>query len=229
MSVTAQLIIDRVRLQLIDNGAVKRWSDTELLLWLSDGQRAIVTAFPGNSSSTEVVPLVAGTKQTIPSDGNMLLYIVRNTNSTGTTAGRAVRIVSREILDAQNPDWHSSTASAVVQNYIFDPQEPKIYYVYPPNTGTGYVEMIYSHLPGEMTSLSDTLVVQDIYQTALFDYVMFRAHQKDSDFAAGQAIATTYLQLFLAATGQRDSSILGANPNLQLANADPSTRGSAKL
>jgi hypothetical protein len=229
MSVTAQSIIDRVRLQLIDNGAVKRWSDTELLLWLSDGQRAIVTASPGNSSSTEVVPLVAGTKQNIPSDGNMLLYIVRNTNSSGTTAGRAVRIVSREILDAQNPDWHSSTAAAVVQNYIFDPQEPTKYYVYPPNTGTGYVEMVYSHLPGEMTSLTDTLVVQDIYQTALFDYVMFRAHQKDSDFAAGQAIATTYLQLFLAAIGQRDGGILQANPNLQLANPDPSTRGSAKI
>lgn len=229
MAVTAQSIIERVRLQLIDNGAVKRWTDTELLLWLSDGQRAIVTASPGNSSSTEVVPLVAGTKQNIPSDGNTLLYIVRNTNSAGTTPGRAVRIVSREILDAQNPDWHASAPAAVVQNYIFDAQEPTKYYVYPPNTGTGYVEMVYSHLPVDMTSLTDTLVVQDIYQTALFDYVMFRAHQKDSDFAAGQAIAGTYLQLFLAATGQRDSGLLQANPNLQLANPDPSTRGSAKI
>lgn len=229
MSVTAQSIIDRVRIQLIDNGSIKRWSDSELLLWLSDGQRTIVTASPGNSSSTEVVPLVSGTKQTIPSDGNMLLYIVRNTNAAGTVPGRAVRIVSREILDAQNPDWHSSTASATVQNYIFDPQEPLIYYVYPPNTGAGYVELVYSHLPADMTSLSSTLVVQDIYQTALFDYVMFRAHQKDSDFAAGQAVASNYLQLFMAAVGQRDAGILSTNPNLQLGSPDPSSRGSAKV
>ncbi len=229
MAVTAQSIIDRVRLQLIDTGTVKRWTDSELLKWLSDGQRAIVLAAPGNSSSTEIVPLVAGTKQSIPADGNILLYIIRNTNSTGTTPGRAVRIVSREILDAQNPDWHMSTPTATVQNYIFDPQQPTEYYVYPPNTGTGHVEMVYSHLPGEMTSLSNTLVVQDIYQTALFDYVMFRAHQKDSDFAAGQAIAANYLQLFLAATGQRDAGILQSNPNLQLATPDPSTRGSAKI
>lgn len=229
MAVTAQSIIDRVRLQLIDTGTVKRWTDAELLKWLSDGQRAIVLASPGNSSSTEIVPLVAGTKQSIPADGNTLLYIIRNTNSTGTTPGRAVRIVSREILDAQNPDWHTSTPTVAAQNYIFDPQQPTEYYVYPPNTGTGHVEMVYSHLPAEMTSLTDTLVVQDIYQTALFDYVMFRAHQKDSDFAAGQQIAAGYLQLFLAATGQRDAGLLQSNPNLQLATPDPSTRGSAKI
>ena len=229
MAITAESIIDRVRIQLIDNGDTYRWSDAELLKWLSDGQRTIVVAAPGNSSSTEIVPLVAGTKQNIPSDGNMLLYIVRNTNAAGTVAGRAIRIVSREILDAQNPDWHTATASATVQNYIFDPQEPTKYYVYPPNTGTGYVEMVYSHLPVDMTSLSDTLVVQDIYQTALFDYVMFRAHQKDSDFAAGQALASTYFQLFAAAIGQRDGGLLANNPNLQLGAPDPSTRGSAKV
>jgi len=229
MAITAQSIIDRVRIQLIDEGVTKRWSDAELLKWLSDGQRTIVSVSPGNSSITDTIPLVSGTKQLIPADGHMLLSIIRNNSSDGNNPGRAVRIVSREILDAQNPNWHTATASATAQNYIFDPQEPTKFYVYPPNTGAGYLDVVYSVLPTDMTSTTATLVVQDIFQTALFDYVMFRAHQKDSDFAAGQGLAATYLQLFMAAVGARDTGILGSNPNLQLGAPDPGNRGSAKL
>lgn len=229
MAITAQSIIDRVRIQLIDEGVTKRWSDAELLKWLSDGQRTIVSVSPGNSSITATIPLVSGTKQLIPTDGHMLLSIIRNNSADGNSPGRAVRIVSREILDAQNPNWHTSTASATVQNYIFDPQEPLKFYVYPPNTGDGHLDVVYSVLPTDMTSTSATLVVQDIFQTALFDYVMFRAHQKDSDFAAGQGLAATYLQLFMAAVGARDTGIVGSNPNLSLGAPDPGNRGSAKI
>jgi hypothetical protein len=40
------------------------------------------------------------------------------------------------------------------------------------------------------------MIVEELYQTALFDYVMFRAHQKDTDYSAGNEKAATYLQLF---------------------------------
>lgn len=226
MSVTAQSIIDRVRLQIMDAGGT-RWTDAELLKWVSDGQRALVAYSPGISSTTASSTLVAGTKQTIPSDGHMLFTVVRNLTSGGSP-GRATRIVSRELLDGQDPNWHTSTASPMVQNYVFDPQEPRKFYVYPPNDGTGYVELVYSVLPADLTALSDTLVVMPIYQTALFDYVMFRAHQKDSDFAAGQTIAAAYLQLFMAYVTEGEAGTLTNNPNLQLMPPNPSVKGSAK-
>lgn len=229
MTIAASTIITRARNQLIDNGSVRRWSDTELLDWLSDGQRALVALAPAASNTSVTAPLVTGTKQTIPSDGHMLLSIMRNNVSGGGTPGKVVRLVSREIMDNFNTNWHASTAAAVVQNYIFDPQDPTHYYVYPPNTGLGYVDMVYSKIPTELTATSDTLTVQDVYQTALFDYVMFRAHQKDSDFAAGQAVAQGYYQAFLGSVGQGETGQLSNNPNLQLAQPDPSNRGSAKI
>lgn len=229
MTIAASTIIDRARNQLIDTGTTKRWSDTELLNWLSDGQRALVALAPAASNTSVTVALVAGTKQTIPSDGHMLLSIMRNNVSGGGTPGKVVRLVSREIMDNYNADWHGGTQKAVVQNYIFDPQDPTHYYVYPPNTGAGYVDMVYSKVPAELTTLADTLSVQDVYQTALFDYVMFRAHQKDSDFAAGLTVAQSYLQSFLSSVGQGETGQLSNNPNLQLAQPDPSNRGSAKI
>lgn len=222
MTVTVQGIIDRVRTQLIDTDAVQRWSNTELLQWLTDGERTIVAIAPGASSTNATISLVSGTLQPIPANGHMLLSITRN------TSGRAVRVVGRELMDAYNPDWHTATPTSLVQNYIFDPQQPRQFYVYPPNNGTGSVDIVYSVMPAERTSMSDTLEVIDLYQTALVDYILYRAHQKDSDFAAGAAIAANYLQTFLAFMQQGEGSQLANNPNLSLTPFSPETKGAAK-
>jgi hypothetical protein len=131
-------------------------------------------------------------------------------------------------MDSQNPNWHTSTASPTVQNYVYDPQQPGDFYVYPPNDGTGKIQLMYAVMPDEMASLSTTLVVQDLYQTALYDYVMYRAHQKDSDYAAGMSVAMTYWQSFAAYLNAGETSLLSNNPNLALSPPDPTVRGAAK-
>jgi len=228
MPVTAQTILDKVRDQLVDNGTTPRWTDVELLSYLSDGQRTAVSYVPSAASTIDVVALVAGTKQALPSDGYMLLTVVRNIADDLTTGGRACRIVSRELLDGYMPTWHASTASAIVQNYIYEPQSPETFYVYPPNNGLGHVEIVYAVLPPVLTTGSSNLTLGEIYHSALFDYVMYRAHQKDGDFAAGQGVAAGYLQLFMQALGQGDAAQLSNNPNLQLYPPNPASKGTAK-
>lgn len=222
MTVIVSSIIDRVRAQLIDTGSVKRWTDDELINWVTDGERTIVAIAPSASSVNAATPLTAGTLQFIPSNGHMLLSVTRN------TGGRAVRVIGRELIDGFNPDWHTATASSTVQNYIFDPQQPRQFYVYPPNDGTGSLDIVYSVMPAERTALTDTLEVIDLYQTALVDYVMYRAHQKDSDFAAGASIAANYLQTFLAFMQQGEGSQMANNPNLALTPFSPDAKAAAK-
>lgn len=228
MAVLASTIIDRVRSQLLDTGAVKRWTDGELLTYLSDGQRAIVAASASAANSVIVVNLTEGTRQGIPSNGYALLSVIRNIGDDMVTPGRAVRLVEREALDNQNPDWHSATATKVVQNYVYDPSDHTRFYVYPPNDGTGKLQINYARMPVDLVATSDVLTVQDIFQTPLFDYCMFRAHQKDSDFAAGQAAAAQYLQLFTTFM----SAIAGAEavetPNLALGGTQLTIKGAAK-
>lgn len=227
MAVSAQTIIDRVRSQLIDTDTSPRWTDAELLRWTSDAQRTIVSLIPAATSTTVTLSLSSGTRQTIPSDGHMLLSVIRNLNADSSSA-RAVRITTRELLDGYNSDWHASPSTKYVQNYTYDPQTPDVFYVYPPNNGLGKVEITYSIMPTELTTGTDNLTVADIYQTAVIDYVMYRAHQKDSDYAAGQAVAAGYLQIFLAHLGQGDAAELNNSPNMQLAPSNPNTKGSAR-
>ncbi|HVQ17935.1 MAG TPA: DUF6682 family protein [Actinomycetes bacterium] len=227
MAIAASTIITRVRKQLIDELTTKRWSDEELLLWLSDGQRTLVAMDPSlNVLTTPLLP-VAGTKQVLPPNAFLLMDIQRNMGPDGVTPGRVVTVVSRENLDRVDPNWHASRRSDTIQHYIYDPKQPKTYYVYPPSTGGSYIDVARAEIPADFAALTDTMVIADLYQTALFDYVMFRAHQKDTDYSAGNEKAAFYLQLFQMFAAGSTQGLLDESANKQLGPADLTDKGAA--
>ena len=224
---TVGAIVAKARLILIDADGT-RWTDTELISWVTDAERATVMAIPSAGAVVYVASLASGTRQSIPAAAYQLLSAKRNMASNGTTPGRAVRLANQELLDAFNPDWHSTTAEAVVQNYLFDPQDNKAFHVFPPNDGTGKLEIVYAVFPAVKTALTDVIDVADIYQPALINYVLYRAFQKDGDYTTGMSIAMNYLQLFITAIGATEQGSLSNNPNLGQGNFDPSAKGSAR-
>lgn len=224
-TVTAGAIIDKAVIQLIDISGV-RWTRAELLKWLNDGLRQIVLMQPNATNTPGAVQLVAGTRQILPTGGWMLLGVYRNMGTTGTTPGRAVRIISRELLDAFNPSWHTATPSAVTTNYIYDLQDQTAYYVYPPSTGTNYIEINYSLQPTDLTSESQTIPMFDVYQGPLLDYIMFRACTKDAEYAPGVALGQLYLTTFTAATNIKEQSEIKGTPEQGLLPRNPNTPGS---
>jgi hypothetical protein len=226
-TVTAQTIINKAAIQLTDIANI-RWTRAELLSWLNDGMRQIVVIQPSASSTTSVIKLSAGTRQFIPSDGWLLLAIYRNMGTTGTTPGRAIRIISREILDGFNPDWNSDTAKAEVRNYIYTNQDQLAFYVYPPNTGTQYIEINYSAQPTDLTSESQVIPIFDIFQTALVDYIMYRACSKDAEYAPGVALAQGYMTTFVAAIQTKTASEVTNDPTQALSPRNPAVRGTSQ-
>jgi hypothetical protein len=197
-TVTAKTIIDKAAIQLIDLANI-RWTRAELLSWLNDGMRQIVLIQPSATSTTAAVKLAAGTRQTLPSGGWLLLQMYRNMGTSGSTPGRAIRLVSRELLDNFNPDWHTAAAAAEVRNYIYDTQDQTAFYVYPPNTGTQYIEMNYSAQPTDLADENNVIPIFDIYQSALTDYILYRACSKDAEYAPGLQLAQGYMATFVAA------------------------------
>ena len=195
MAVAASVVLARIRSQLIDDGSVQRWSDAELLRLMSDGQRTIVAIDPTASSTRATVQLVSGTLQSLPSGGNKLLRVIRNMGTNGTTPGRVVRPASLDLVDCQDPDWHTLAKVTDIKNFMVDPEDDSIFFVYPPSNGSGYVQINYSVIPTELSATTDNIGVGDLYQTPLADYVMWRAHLKDSENSAPN-IASQYFQAF---------------------------------
>jgi hypothetical protein len=217
-TISTASVIDKAQTVLQDSTGV-RWPDAELLGWLNDGQRTIAIYKPNAYVKNIAVLMAQGTKQTLPVDGIQLMNVVRNMGTNGTTPGRAVRIAQQEMLDSRVPNWHGSTASSEVQHYVYTMLDPKTFYVYPPNTGTGYVEMSYGAEPPD-TSLGGAIAVDNVYQTVLLDYMLYRAFAKDTEFA-DQSRSTAYFNAFIAALTGKARVEVGANPNVQ-APANPS-------
>lgn len=224
-TVTAGAIIDKAAKQLTDIAGV-RWTRAELLAWLNDGQRQIVLIQPSATNTVTAVQLAAGARQLIPSDGWLLLGINCNMGTDGATPGRAVRLISRELLDNFDPDWRTATASAVTKNYLYDVQDQLAFHVYPPSTGTNFLQINYSRQPANLTSESQTIEIFDVYQGALLDYMMYRACAKDAEYAPGVALSRTYAEAFAAGVGGKETSELKNTPTLELLPRNPSLPGS---
>ena len=220
MAVSVQSVIDRVQTTLQDTTGV-RWPVVgELVLWINDAQREIALLKPDASAKNTTITLVDGTKQDIPSDGNRLLRAVRNMSAaSGGTGKRSVRLVQREVLDAQTPDWHDPLVSGdaahtnIVKHYIYDEQNPRNFYVYPGVSGDAYLEIIYSANPSTVAQ-GDNLDIPDIYANAVMNYVLYMAYMKDAEYAGNNQRAASHFQIFTTSvTGKGQVDAL-TTPNM---------------
>lgn len=223
MTVSVQSVIDRVQTTLQDTTGI-RWPVTdELVLWVNDAQREIALLKPDASAKNETVTLDSGTKQSIPSTGNRLLRAVRNMSAASNGTGkRSVRLVSREILDAQTPDWHDPTVSgdaahtSIVKHYIYDEQNPRNFYVYPGVSGSAYLEIVFSANPNTV-ALNDNLDVPDVFANAIMNYVLYMAYMKDAEYAGNSQRAANHYQLFTTSVTGKGQIDAMTTPNLEQA------------
>jgi hypothetical protein len=231
MAVSVQSVIDRVQTTLQDTTGV-RWPVVgELVLWINDAQREIALLKPDASAKNTTITLVDGTKQDIPSDGNRLLRAVRNMSAASSGTGkRSVRLVQREVLDAQTPDWHDPLVSGdaahtnIVKHYIYDEQNPRNFYVYPGVSGDAYLEIIYSANPSTVAQ-GDNLDIPDIYANAVMNYVLYMAYMKDAEYAGNNQRAASHFQIFTTSvTGKGQVDAL-TTPNMSNAVAPPRAVG----
>ncbi len=214
MALTAQDVLTRAG-DIVQDQTNVRWPIAELLRYLNDGRREVAIARPDLYATIATVALAAGTKQEIPADGSRLLDVVRNINGDDSP-GKATRIVEREVLDAQRPDWHTE-ASAVTKHFMFDERYPRIFYVYPPAAAAAKLELAYSRTPTEILEAniaSTQLTEEDIYTGALVDYVCYRAFSKDAEYAGNLQRAQAHYQQFANALGLGIRAATVTSPNV---------------
>ncbi len=215
----AKVVLDKAVLTLKDPEYV-RWSQAELLDWVSEAQVAIARV-PGAYSITRVVALEEGTRQKLPSDAWSLVTVARNYEDDGETPLTPIRLVTRALLDASIPTWHMGPCRPLVENYVYDERYPLTYFVYPPNDGSGHVELVYQGIPAPVTSPEQELVLDDSFVPAILSYVLFRAFSKDSDYAPGAQAATQYFSAYNSELTNAIQARSLTTPNASLASDGP--------
>ena len=207
MPISASSIIRRATDILVDNTSV-RWPASELVRWLNDAQREVVLLRADSMNRTATGALAVGPRQNLdamalsPAPAK-LIEITRNLAATSNK--NAVRLVARHILDAQTPGWHNITPTINILHYMFDVRDPKTFYVYPPAAAGAQLEIMYAAIPtdiaepadgGTYASVTGNISVPDIYANVLLDFILYRAYNKDSQYAGNEARAAAHYGMF---------------------------------
>lgn len=217
MTIAASSILRRC-IDILQDVTSVRWPVNELVRYLNDGQREVALYRPDAQITNANVTLAAGTRQTLPADGAKLIEIVRNNSGAST---RAVRLVNREILDAQTPGWHAITPQAEILHYMYDPRDRTVFYVYPPATTSAKLDIVYSAYPtdigepgdgAEWSDVTGNLSIPDIYGNVIQDYILYRAYSKDSDYAGNVNRAQAHYAAFANALNIEISATVNAGP-----------------
>ena len=207
---TVQSILDRAWLKAHDPGVNKRWGIAEGILWCSDAQIAAVNLLPRAYTQTAVVTAQAGTRQTLSglglANGLQPMDIPHNVAANGVTPSSPVTKIKRAFLDDYVPTWHSALGTTI-EHWMTDEEDPKAFYISPAISGGGKFRLIYSALPAELTALTDTIVLDDVYADALQNYVLFCFFSKDLTSIKSAQLAQMYHTLFERAMGVRDQKL----------------------
>lgn len=171
----ASVVITRARSTLLDPSPGVYWTDAELISYLNGGTSYIVGLKPDAYVITGAVPLVAGINQALPAGGVQFMDALMNTTSK-------VAIIKRDLakLSQANPGWSSQTATVDAAIALPDARDPTRFRVSPPNTGAGNILATYGAVPPALAATTDTILLSDIYETALWAFVVGSAYAKNS-------------------------------------------------
>lgn len=226
-----------------------RFPEIELVNYASWAQRAIAKYLPQAGSRVDAIKLQQGTKQDftkvltaniLPGDGSAaadtygieILDMPRNLGANGSTPGRVIRLADRYDKDTNDPDWHlASKAAAVVREWLFDRNMPRVAYVSPPVPASPavWVEVSWMAEPtripsgGEPTSeiylydgASTTLMgVHDQFIEDAHNYVVGMALLKGSKNVQNIPKAQLHAAAFMNSINAQAAVMTGVNPNLK--------------
>lgn len=201
--VPARDLVADVLLALQDDGT--RWTPAEVVSYLNDGQRLIVSKSPTATAQEQVLTLVAGARQSVPPEARALLEVLRNVDGRG----KAITQVSRRALDASAPGWASARGKAVISHFVADARTARLFDVYPPALPGVRVLALLCMEPADIPApagpaLSDVtgqVFLADEYREALRHYALFRAWSKDAEYGANAAMVKAHFDLCTQALG----------------------------
>lgn len=195
--IPVQDLLRRFQNIMMDYKAI-RWSTQEAVDWINDAASEIVLRRPAARAITEFIELASGTKQVTTPGTAQLLDVIRNIKADGTS-GAPIRIADRQQIDDADPTWHNKRP-AVTRHYMIDERSPTSFYVYPPAVLGAKVEALVSKPPPQVKLPEDTIDMRAEFISAILNWMMYRAHSKDSEYSQGNLAALHY-QAFTAAIG----------------------------
>ena len=199
MTVTVNSIRDKLANQILNDASEARWTHEEIIEWVNEAQVVIATAVRDAKITITDISLIAGNRQSAPTDAIRILDIVCAYD--GTSARTPIRRVQKQYASLINPTFYSDTAVDSVKEWYYDEGSPRTFEVYPAATTDADVEIVYNAVPSTVAE-GGNLDIADHYAPSVVDYTAFRAFSKDTeDVASDLSKATGFYNSFAQSIG----------------------------
>jgi hypothetical protein len=174
-----------------------RVSEDDWIKYLNASIRALILVRPDAGAQTDNVQLTAGVLQALPSTALRMLDITRNMGADGDTPGKIITPTKRKHIDYSNLLWPAATGDTEVDNFSYDKENPRIFYVTPPVSSSVnvYVEMQVSQLPTAVAATGDDPGINDVFIEPIVQYMLYKAFSADDEDVEFQK-AVQYMQNF---------------------------------
>lgn len=216
-------LISRARTLLQDTTSV-RWALSELQSSLNEGYRETLNFRPDSNTLTGTFTCAAGPRQVLTTafaNASRLVSVVRNVAANSNKY--AVHLVDRRVLDTQRRGWFTEPASISIEQYVFDPRQPREFMVYPPATVTAQLEVLYAQVPSPHaltdaqlgnSATTEVIRIDDTFANALLDYMLYKSYSKDSEQQANAARAVAHYQAFQNSLGVAAQTNAASQPGV---------------
>jgi len=168
--------VNEVRLILQDQ-AVDAYTEPDLIGFLNEALRATTNVKKDLYVVTGPIPLIPGIVQELPEDGVELIDITHNKDS-----GQVCTQVDLDLLQETNRFWPQDDVTVTVENWAFNPKNPRHFYVTPPNAGGSgvAVEGLYGAVHPEIIVSTEALVISSENQHLLVNFMLARCYSISS-------------------------------------------------
>lgn len=212
-------IVEGVASDLTDP-SYRIWSKATLTDYLNSALLVISEFRPDATSGIIDITLTPGTtKHSLPATARRLIDIVRNMGADGATPGKPIWAIDEATLNTYRPKWHSETGKTVIRNFIYDERVPTTFYSYPPAHATTpvHVEAKVQQNPTLVTDVdNDTVSMNDVWETAIRFWMMYRAYSKETDSFESRSLADKYLNDFAQLIGVKTSVVAKYTPSAEI-------------
>lgn len=181
MAISVSQMLTDVGRALHDDAAT-RWTTADKVRFADAAQRAVCEIRPDAYTIIQDVDLSEGPHHVLPSGAKVLIRPVCNITASGGF-GSVVTLVDRKSLDAAVPGWMSATPSATVRHVMYSPATPYVFQTFPPVADQGATIRLEYAINPPVPVQGGSFVVNDRYQNAIFEHMMYSALSRDAEYA----------------------------------------------
>lgn len=205
-TILASAMISSVRTGMIADPDADWFSDSVLLGFLNRAERHVLLVRPELYTVRTTLALAAGSQQTLAASATALLDIYKNVVSK-----RRCRQTSRAMLEHLDATWTADSGVVDALHWTHDTKDRLRFEVYPPNDGTGQLDLLQGAVPDAIPSTASAINLNDVFETPLLFLVASYCFSIDTE-KRDTAKAVSYENRAMAQLGVNAQIQLGLSP-----------------